>query len=197
MGISLGSSYLEFSEASGLVCLFPSLGMEVFSHYLNNFSDPFSILFLRMFFSSQLYFGESHCLGLQLTDVFCSVWFLIPLVYYSVRYCILQMCDFCFALSYVYSLLKFSLCSFISLPTAVSLFMTMALDSLSYRSLTFLLLMSFSEVLSHSFVWNMFLSFLILLNSLHVSIYQAKELLISVLNERLCVVNESSLSTLP
>lgn len=195
----MGSSYLKFSEVSGLVCLFLSLGREVFSHYLNNFSDPFSIRFLRMFFSSQLYSGESHCLGLQLTDLFCFIQsgFLIPLVYYSVSYCILQMCDFCLVLSYVYSLLKFSLCSFISLPTAVSLFMTMALDSLSYRSLTFLQLMSFSEVLSHFFVWNMFLSFLILLSSLHVSIYQAKELLISVLNERLCVVNESSLSTLP
>ena len=121
----------------------------------------FFFLFTAVFWWVPLPWVTTHWSVLQ----FHPVCFWIPLVYYSVSYYILQMCDFCLILSYVFSLLKFSLCSFISLSTTVSLFMTMTSDSLSCRSLIFLLLMSFSEVLSCSFVWNMFLSFLILLNS--------------------------------
>ena len=95
------------------------------------------------------------------------------------------MCDFCLVLSYVFSLLKFSLCSFISLPTAVSLFMTMTSDSLSCRSLIFLLLMSFSEVLSCSSYWTILLCIFILPKCVFAPLIQVNQQSLLVLKEQL------------
>ena len=108
---------------------------------------------------------------LKLSSFCCSVWvrFIVfqfltlsasssgllwtPLVYFFI-YCILQLCDLSSVLSYVFFLLKFSLCSSILLPCLVSIIMTIILNSLSSKE--------FSSLLRVFFVlwfWNILLYF--------------------------------------
>ena len=62
-----------------------------------------------------------------------------------------------FANFYIFSVLKFSLCSSILLPSLVSIFMTITLYQVNYLSLS---LRFFFEVYSCSFIWNIFSSIL-------------------------------------
>lgn len=75
-------------------------------------------------------------------------------------------CNFCFILSYIFSLLKCSLYSSILSLNSVSVFMTITLNYLSGRLLISILVSSFSEVLSCSSNWNVFPCLFILHNAL-------------------------------
>ena len=69
-------------------------------------------------------------------------------------------------LLYIFSLLSFSQCSFILLPSSFSIFMIIALNSLSGRLLISILLSSVSGGLSYSFIWSTFSCHLTLPNTL-------------------------------
>lgn len=58
------------------------------------------------------------------------------------------------------------MCSSSLLPSLGSIFMTITMNTFSGRLLIFISLMSFSDILFHSFVWDIFLYLLILSNSL-------------------------------
>ena len=69
------------------------------------------------------------------------------------------------------SLLKFSLCSSILLPSSASFFMTITLNSLSTKLFISISLRLLPKALSHLVTWNRFLCFFILLDSLCFFLY--------------------------
>ena len=90
-------------------------------------------------------------------------WFLQ--VYHSLQVIVFFSIDWFFFMFSPF-LLRFSLCSFISLLSLASIFMNITLNSLSGRSLITILFSSFSEALSCCIVWNIFLCLLIFPNFL-------------------------------
>ena len=88
------------------------------------------------------------------------------------------------------SLLKFSLCSSILLPSSASFFMTITLNSLSTKLFISISLRLLPKALLHLVTWNRFLCFFILLD-LCVSFYTVDETpSLPVLKELPCVRNE-------
>ena len=131
-----------------------------------------------MFSRSLIYSSASYCLLVIPSNVFFSC------------YCILQFSDICLVLLFSISLFKFSLCSSV-LPSSVSIFVTVTLKCLSGKLLS-QFIKGFSGVFTLSFVWNIFLSFLI---CFPLCFYVLGETTLPVL-EWPCVGNEAYCSTL-